>query len=50
MTGKHLRKNPTIALDGSHTKEMEIYPAYISKYISTCGKQITLLIIPNEKG
>ena len=27
---------------------MEIGATYISKYSSTCGKQIILLIIPNE--
>ena len=29
---------------------MEICPAYISKYKPNCEKQITFLMIPNEKG
>ena len=33
-----------------YTKKMEICPAYISKYNSDHRKQITLLMIPNEKG
>ena len=29
---------------------MEICPAYVSKYNSNCEKQVTFLMIPNEKG
>ena len=43
------KNKPTIALSLLYTKEMEICSAYISKY-STCEKQISFLIIPNEKG
>ena len=37
------KNNLTIALNVLYTKEMEICLAYISKYNSTCEKQITLL-------
>ena len=40
---------PKIALNNLHTKEMEIYPNYTSKSNPNCEKQITHLIIPNEK-
>ena len=43
------KNKPTIALSLLYTKEMEICSAYISKY-NTCEKQISFLIIPNEKG
>ena len=41
--------NLIIALNIFHIKEKEIYPAYISKYNSTCEKKRILLMIPNEK-
>ena len=44
------KNNPTIALAVLYTKEMEICSANISKSNSTRKKQITLLMIPNEKG
>ena len=43
------KNNPTIALNVLYSKEMEIYPANISKYNTTRQKQITLLMIPNGK-
>ena len=39
--------NPTIALYVLCEKEMEICPAYVSKYNSTHWKQVILLMIPN---
>ena len=33
-----------------YTKDMEICPAYISKYNSTCEKHMTLLMLPYGKG
>ena len=46
------KNNSTIAVNVLHTKEMEmeICPAYISKYNSNHEKQIILLMILNEKG
>ena len=43
------KNNLTIALNVLYTKEMEICLAYISKYNSTCEKQITLLYPPMKK-
>ena len=43
------KNNPTIALDILYIKEKDICPAYISKRNSNYGKQIILLMIPNEK-
>ena len=45
------KNNFAIALDIFYIKEKEkeIYPAYISKHISTSEKQIILLMIPNDK-
>ena len=40
MIGKRLNKNnPTITLNILHTKEKEICPAYISKFIWNCEKK-----------
>ena len=40
MIGKRLKKNiPTITLNILHTKEKEICPAYISKFIWNCEKK-----------
>ena len=44
------KNNPIIALNVLHTKDMEIWPVYISKCNSNCEKQITLFDYPNEKG
>ena len=41
--------NPTFALNILYTKEKEILPAYISKHNSVHEKQITMLMIPDEK-
>ena len=41
------KNNPTIALNILYIKEKEIYPAFIWKHNSTCGKQIILLMIAN---
>ena len=43
------KNNPTIVLNVLYNKEIEICPAYISKYNSNREKQIILLMIPNEK-
>ena len=43
------KNNPTIDLNISYIKEKEILPAHISKHNSTHGKQIILLMIPNEE-
>ena len=46
MIGKRIEKNnPTIALNILYTNEKEIFPAYISKHISTYEKQLILLMI-----
>ena len=45
-----MRKNDlTIAFNVLFFKEKEILPACISKYNSTCEKQIILLMITNEE-
>ena len=49
MIGQHLRKT-TMLLLMLYEKEMKICPAYISKSKSTHKKQITILMIPNNKG
>ena len=41
--------NMIIALNVLYPKKRQINPAYISKYNSNCEKQVTLLIIPNER-
>ena len=46
MIGKHLRKNPTIALNILYIKGKEICPSFISKFNLTFQKQIILLMIP----
>ena len=43
------KSNPTIALDVLHIKEIDIYPAYISKINLDFEKQIIFVAIPNEK-
>ena len=43
------KNNPTIALNILYTKEKEICPAYISKIISNCEKQIIILTIPSKE-
>ena len=43
------KNNPTVALNFSYIKEMEICPAYISKINSDCEKQIILLLISNTE-
>ena len=40
--------NSTIALNVLYTKEIEIYPAYYAKINSNCGKQVILIMIPNN--
>ena len=42
------KNNSTIA-NALYIKEMEKCPAYISKLNLDCGKQIVLLMIPNEE-
>ena len=42
------KSNPTIVLNILSIKEKEKCPPYISKINSNCGKQIILLMIPNE--
>ena len=32
-----------------YTKKENIYPVYVSKHNSNCGKQVTLLMISNEE-
>ena len=50
MAGKHLQKNnPAIILNVLYTKEMEICPEFTSKISFNCGKQIIVLMIPNEE-
>ena len=44
------KNKSTTALNVLYAKEMEICPAYISNYNSNCEKQITLILISNEKG
>ena len=46
---KFERNNPSVVLKVLYIKEMEIYPAYISKINFICEKQIILLMIPNEE-
>ena len=43
------KNNPTTALNVLYIKEMEIFPAYISKINSNCEKQIIILINPNKE-
>ena len=43
------KNNPTTALNILYIKEKEICLAYISKINSNWGKQIILLMIPNEQ-
>ena len=43
------KNNQTIAVNILYIKEKNIYPAYISKHNLTGGKQVILLMIPNEK-
>ena len=52
MDGKKLKSNnPTITLNIQFQKEMEIYPAYISKYNSTLEKKVIFLRLASaEKG
>ena len=47
---KFEKNNLTVAFNLLYEKEKEIYPAYISKYNSTCEKKIKLLMIPYGKG
>ena len=42
------KNNPIIAFNVLY-KEKEICPAYVSKIISNCEKQIILLMISNEE-
>ena len=42
------KNNLKIARNMLYIIEKEIYPAYISKYKSTRGKQVILLMISNE--
>ena len=52
VDGKKLKSNnPTITLNIQFQKEMEIYPAYISKYNSTLEKKVIFLRLASvEKG
>ena len=44
------KNNSIIVLNVLNTKQMEIFPAYISKYNSNCKKIIALLVLCNENG
>ena len=46
---KFERNNLSIVVNVLYIKEMEIYPAYISKINFNYEKQIILLMIPNEE-
>ena len=48
--GKFEKNNSYIALNVLYEKEIDLCPAYISKYNSTRKEQTTLLIITNEEG
>ena len=51
VTGKTSEKNNlTIVVNVWYIKEMEICPAYFSKYNSTRKKEITMLRFSNGKG
>ena len=50
MTKKNLKNKLTLALNVLHVKEMDICPAYVSKYNSNREKQIVLLMILNREG
>ena len=44
------KNNSTTILNVLNTKQMEIFPTYISKYNSNCKKIIALLVFCNEIG
>ena len=44
-----MKNNLTIGLNVSYAKEERIYPGYVSKHNSKCQKQVSFLMIQQDK-